>query len=109
MCRLVQPSDSVPSHPAPSSEFLPEQAAASSRSILPLVSTDGVYVPPRGQSFMKFSFDFPEPSVEFEGLQISFRLYTFENTYALDPASIAVTENGDGLELHCSQFVWAGG
>src|SRR5579863_2699508 len=109
MCRLVQPSDSVPSHPAPSSEFLPEQAAASSGSILPLVSTDGVFVPPRGESFMKFSFDFPEPSVEFEGLQISFRLFTFENTYTLDRASMSVAEAGDGLDLHCSQLVWAGG
>jgi hypothetical protein len=107
--RLVQPSDSVSSRPAPSSESLSAQAAAPSGSILPLVSTDAVYVPPRGESFMKFSFDFPEPSVEFEGLQISFRLYTFENTYALERASIALAENGDGLEVHCSQFVWAGG
>ena len=77
--------------------------------ILPTVSTDGIYVPPRGESFMKFSFDFPEPSVEFEGLQISFRLYTFENTYALDRASMTVSEASDGLDLHCSQLVWAGG
>ncbi len=41
--------------------------------VLPLSSSSGVYVPPRGESFMKFSFDFPEPSVEFAGLQFSFR------------------------------------
>ena len=31
--------------------------------VLPLSSTSEVFVPPRGRAFMKFSFDFPEPSV----------------------------------------------
>jgi hypothetical protein len=61
-----------------------EGSAPSSDRILPLTSTSDVYTPPRGRSFMKFSFDFPEPSVEFQGLRFSFRLYTFENTYGLD-------------------------
>jgi len=58
---------------------------------------------------MKFSFDFPEPSVEFADLQFSFRLYTFENTYALDREQMKVEDKGDGIEIHCSQLVWAGG
>ncbi|MBZ5669782.1 MAG: hypothetical protein LAO04_08640 [Acidobacteriia bacterium] len=77
--------------------------------VLPLSSSSGVYVPPRGESFMKFSFDFPEPSVEFAGLQFSFRVYTFENTYALDREQMTVEDKSDGLEVSCSGFVWAGG
>ena len=30
-----------------------------------LHSTSDVFIPPRGDSFMKFSFDFPEPGVVF--------------------------------------------
>ncbi|HUI43516.1 MAG TPA: hypothetical protein VL523_16255 [Terriglobia bacterium] len=109
--RLVAPAQTAPSStqaPADSPASVPAGASAADR-ILPLVSTDGVYVPPRGESFMKFSFDFPEPSVEFEGLHLSFRLYTFENTYALDRPSMTLEETSDGLELHCTQLVWAGG
>ena len=29
--------------------------------IVELYSTSEVFIPPRGRSFMKFSFDFPEP------------------------------------------------
>jgi hypothetical protein len=77
--------------------------------IVPLTSTSGVFIPPRGRGFMKFSFDFPEPSVEFGGIQLSFRLYTFENTYALDPDAMQVTHHDGTLQLTCSSFVWAGG
>lgn len=35
-------------------------------------STTGVIVPPRGASFMKFSFDAPEPSVRFAGFDLGF-------------------------------------
>ena len=31
--------------------------------IVELFSTSDVFIPPRGPSFMKFSFDFPEPGV----------------------------------------------
>ena len=104
--RPAQASCAATSGSAPS-PALP--AASPAERILPLVSTDGIFVPPRGESFMKFSFDFPEPSVEFEGLQFSFRLYTFENTYALDRPSMTWAEKGGGLEIHCSRLVWAGG
>jgi len=45
--------------------------------VLPLTSTSEVLVPPRGRSFMKFSFDFPEPSVEIERLKIGFLVFTY--------------------------------
>lgn len=77
--------------------------------ILPLTSTSEVFVPPRGSAFMKFSFDFPEPSVEFAGLRFGFLVFTHENAYGLDPARLTATGEGDALELHGSGFVWAGG
>ncbi len=85
-----------------------DQAAETRPLILPLTSTSDVYIPPRGRSFMKFSFDFPEPSVEFENLLFSFRLYTFENTYGLDRERMTVEAKGDGLGIRCSGLVWAG-
>lgn len=77
--------------------------------ILNLNCTSGVYIPPRGESFFKFSYNFPEPSVAFQGLQFSFRLYTFENAYGLDREAMTVAETPDGIELRCSQLIWAGG
>ena len=83
--------------------------SAADGAIVDLVSTDGVFVPPPGEGFMKFSFDFPEPSVAFQNLLLSFRFFTFENCYALDRSSMTVTPQPDGLHLHCSGLVWAGG
>lgn len=83
--------------------------AADEGSIAPLTCTSGVYIPPRGESFFKFSFDFPEPSLTFQGMQFSFRLSTFENAYGLDRDSMKIEQTADGLELHASQLVWAGG
>lgn len=78
-------------------------------SILPLTSTSDVYIPPRGRSFFKFSFDFPEPSVAFEKMLFSFRLYTFENAYGLDREHLTAEKTPEGIAIRCSQFVWAGG
>lgn len=83
--------------------------SADSSGIIPLTCTSEVIIPPRGASFMKFSYDFPEPSVEFAGLRISFRLHTFENTYGLDRDSMQVAATADGITLTCTQLVWAGG
>ena len=77
--------------------------------VLPLTSNSEIYVPPRGRGFMKFSFDFPEPSVLFERLRFSFRIYTFENTYAMDRDLITVSDTPDGMEIRCTGLVWAGG
>jgi hypothetical protein len=58
---------------------------------------------------MKFSFDFPEPSVEMAGLRLGFLIFTHENAYGLDAASMKVASEGDGLRIDCSRLVWAGG
>jgi hypothetical protein len=92
----------------PAGEAAPAEAAPA-RSILPLTSTSDVYVPPREAGFFKFSFDFPEPSVEFGGLLFSFRVFTFENAYAPDSSLMSLSTVGGGLRIRSSGFVWAGG
>ena len=82
---------------------------AKAAEVLPLTSTSDVFVPPRGRAFMKFSFDFPEPSVAFGGLRFGFLVFTDENTYGLDAARIIADDTGDVLKLTCTGFVWAGG
>jgi hypothetical protein len=79
--------------------------------ILPLSSTSDVFVPPRGRAFQKFSFDFPEPSVEFGGLRFGFLVFSRENAYGLDASAMTATAapNGGGLEVAATGFVWAGG
>ena len=58
--------------------------------IVELYSTTEVFIPPRGRSFMKFSFDFPEPAVVFGDHRFGFLLFTEENTYSLDRTRIDV-------------------
>jgi hypothetical protein len=77
--------------------------------ITALLSTSGVYLPPRGAEFMKFSFGFPEPAVEFGGYRFGFLVFSDENTYGLKRESMEAVPRDDGLELRCSRFVWAGG
>ena len=77
--------------------------------ILPLTSTSGVYVPPRGRAFDKFSFDFPEPSVAFGGMQFGFLVFTRENVYGLDRSAMVVERADETLTLTCTGLVWAGG
>lgn len=77
--------------------------------IYPLTSTSDVFVPPRGRAFMKFSFDFPEPSVAFGDLRFGFLVFTDENTYGLDRNLLKAEVNGDQMNLTCTGFVWAGG
>jgi hypothetical protein len=48
------------------------------------------FTPPRGRSFQKFSFDFPELSVAFEGFTFGFRIFTGENVYTLAAEQTAV-------------------
>ncbi|MEP6731947.1 MAG: hypothetical protein ABJE10_14970 [bacterium] len=77
--------------------------------ILALTSTSEVFVPPRGRDFMKFSFDFPEPSVAVGDYRFGFNVFTGENAYALDRSRMKVESNGDTVTLTCDRFVWAGG
>ncbi len=81
----------------------------SSGAIIDLHSTSDVFTPPRGDSWMKFSFDFPEPAVAFGGHRFSFLLFTAENTYGLHLPSMRAEGNGEALVLTCDRLVFAGG
>jgi hypothetical protein len=78
-------------------------------TVLDLVSTSEIFIPPRGRGYQKFSFDFPEPSVAFGDYSFGFLVFTDENTYGLDRAAMKITASGDALTLTCDRFVWAGG
>ena len=88
---------------------LPEHASTAPAEILPLTSTSEVYVPPRGRAFMKFSFDFPEPSVVFGDYRFGFLVFTDENCYGLDAGKLTVSATSSGLRLTAGGLVWAGG
>jgi hypothetical protein len=90
-------------------ESLQPTPIAAKGTLLPLTSSSDVFIPPRGRAFQKFSFDFPEPAVAFEGLSFAFRVFTGENTYALDRNAIVVTPSDGALALSCSRFAFAGG
>src|SRR5213595_4334395 len=77
--------------------------------VLTLTSTSEVFVPPRGRAFKKFSFDFPEPSVEFNGMRFSVLVFTRENAYGLDASQITARVTDTGLDLTAGGLVWAGG
>lgn len=100
----VAPADATPVIEATTSPIPREPG-----SIVDLTSTSDVFTPPRGRGFMKFSFDFPEPSVAFGDYTFGFLVFTDENTYGLDRAKMTVTVLRDAITLHCSGFTWAGG
>jgi hypothetical protein len=92
------------------SPIIPVSAARHSPGdIVDLTSTSEIFTPPRGRSFMKFSFDFPEPSVSFGDYRFGFLVFTDENTYGLDRSKLRAAISGDALEIVCDGFVWAGG
>jgi hypothetical protein len=74
-----------------------------------LNSTSEVFIPARGRGYMKFSFDFPEPSVSFGGHRFGFLVFTAENAFGLDREKMRVEVAGDTMTLTCGGFVWAGG
>jgi hypothetical protein len=90
-----------------SPDLSPSTTAAS--PILPLTSTSEVFVPPRGNAFQKFSFDFPEPAVAFGGLRFGFMVFSRENAYGLDATRMTAAATADGLTITATGFVWAGG
>ena len=87
----------------------PPSPVAPPEPILPLTSTSEVFVPPRGRAFQKFSFDFPEPSVEFRGMRFGFLVFSRENAYGLDASRMTVQSTADGLDVTASGMTWAGG
>jgi hypothetical protein len=78
-------------------------------TIVSKTSASDVFVPPRGRAFQKFSFDFPEPSVAFDGYEFGFRVFTHENTYGVSRQALEVRPIEQGLELTCTELTWAGG
>ncbi len=92
-----------------SAVIVASEQAVQTAEILALSSTSDVYIPPRGESLMKFSFDFPEPAVAFGGHRFSFLVFTAENTYALDASLMHAGGSDDALELTCTGLTWAGG
>src|SRR5438132_11637417 len=76
--------------------------------IVELYSTSEVFIPPRGRSFMKFSFDFPEPAVVFGNHRFGFLIFSDENTYSLDRAHMTARGDTDGIELTCDRLLGAG-
>ncbi len=84
-------------------------AAVANGTVLPLTSSSDVFSPPRGRAFQKFSFDFPEAAVAFDGLSFGFRVFTDENTYSLDAGAVTVTASASALVASCNGFVFAGG
>lgn len=77
--------------------------------IVDLTSTSDIFTPPRGRSYMKFSFDFPEPAVAFGDYTFGFLVFTSENTYGLDRSAMHAAGDGDAIQLTADRFVWAGG
>ena len=98
---------------AQASPRFPESRIVGGRAIdgviADLSSTSDVFVPPRGRAFMKFSFDFPEPSVAFGDYRFGFLVFTAENTYGLDRSRLTSNVTAEGMTLTCDRFVWAGG
>src|SRR5438046_1323275 len=90
------------SHPAPPGRAEPVP-------ILPLTSTSEVFTPSHGRAFMRLSFAFPEPSVEFEGYRFGFLVFTRENVYGLDAGRMTAARTPSGLEISATGLVWAGG
>jgi hypothetical protein len=95
--------------PIVSGPALPPPPNVATGEILALTSTSEVFVPPRGHSYMKFSFDFPEPSVAFGDYRFGFNVFTEENAYGLDRSKMTAELNGTSMKLTCTGFVWAGG
>jgi hypothetical protein len=77
--------------------------------ILPLTSSSDVFVPGKGSGFQKFSFDFPEPSVELWGLKFGFRVFTRENIYGLDLSQLHAEAGETSATVSAAGLVWAGG
>jgi hypothetical protein len=95
--------------PTPVPALLDIRTRYATGDIVALVNTSDVFTPARGRAWMRFSFDFPEPSVVFGAHRFSTVVFTDENTYAMDRARMKATGNDDRLVVTCDGMVWAGG
>lgn len=98
-------ASALPASGAPTSPHGPIPASP----ILAFDSTSGVVLPPSGRAFQKFSFGFPEPSIEVGSFRFGFLLFTRENVYGLDMAGMTLESTSSGLTLTANGLVWAGG
>lgn len=94
---------------AASAAKAPAAPPAANPALRPLTSRSGVYTPARGDAVLQFSFDFPEPSAEIGGLLFSFRVQTFENAYAIDPARTRVVSHAGATRIVCEGLLGSGG
>src|SRR5690349_25034637 len=106
---IVAPDAMLAEGAAPAVVPSPPSPSGPPGEIVDLVSTSEIFVPARGRSYQKFSFDFPEPSVAFGDYRFGFLVFTDENTYGLDRAKLRVDGAGDDIRLIADGFVWAGG
>ena len=102
-------ASSILSTEAPIAASLPPTTGLAAGEIVDLTSTSEIFTPPRGRGYMKFSFDFPEPSVVFGDYRFGFLLFTEENTYGLDRSKLRAEGNETELRITCDGFIWAGG
>src|SRR5512144_2140749 len=94
--------DALDAEPLPAAAPAPASAVTHNPGdIIELTSTSEIFIPPRGRSYMKFSFDFPEPSVAFGDYRFGFLVFTDENTYGLDRSAMRTEGNGDALRITC--------
>src|SRR5512146_99926 len=100
--------DGLDAEPLTSATAPPLASAVSQNpgDIIELTSTSEIFIPPRGRSYMKFSFDFPEPSVAFGDYRFGFLIFTDENAYGLDRSALRAEGNGDAMRVIGDRFVW---
>lgn len=58
---------------------------------------------------MDLSFRWPFPRLDTPLGQVSVRLHTFENVYAMDPASLETLHDAGTVTLRSTRLAWAGG
>src|SRR5690242_13127844 len=96
-------------HATPSAPSVHAVTRYAPGDIVELYSTSDVFTPARGRTWMKCSFDFPEPAVVFGDHRFSFLVFTDENTYGLDRSQMKASGDANALELTANGLVWAGG
>lgn len=55
------------------------------------------------------SFDFNDPTWEFNGLRFAVQVFTFENVYGLHAAACEIAEEQGRFVVICRELTWAGG
>jgi hypothetical protein len=64
---------------------------------------------PMPRTMDQFSFDFGDPFYDFGGLRFAARLFTMDNTYAVDPECCTIEREPGSLTVRAAGLRWAGG